>query len=58
MGYRLDIKRQTACLVFNPVMIDIYAIHFNYTRLGGALDSMTVYYVFVRSLRGSTSGFL
>ena len=30
-GYNLDIMRQTACLVFNPIMVDDYAALFSCT---------------------------
>ena len=40
-GYNLDIMRQTACLVFNPIMVDDYAALFSCTAVVQALDSMT-----------------
>ena len=32
-GYNLDIIRQTACLVFNPIMVDGYAALFSCTAV-------------------------
>ena len=32
-GYNLDIMRQTACLVFNPIMVDDYAALFSCTAV-------------------------
>ena len=40
IGYSLDIMRQTACLVVNPI-IDGYASLFNCTTVVRASDSMT-----------------
>ena len=42
IGYSLDIMRQTACLVINPVIVDAYASHFNCTVR--ASDSMTAFF--------------
>ena len=39
IGYNLNVMRQSACLVFNPVMVDYYAA-FNCTPVGRASDSM------------------
>ena len=39
--YYLDIMRQTACLVFNPIMVDDYAALFSRTAVVQAWDSMT-----------------
>ena len=39
--YSLDIMRQTACLVVNPVIVDGYASLFNCTTAVRASDSMT-----------------
>ena len=33
-------SRQSACLVFNPIMVDNYAAFFNCTPVGRASDSM------------------
>ena len=41
-GYSLDIMRQTACLVFNPIMVEVYAALFSCTAVVQASDSMTV----------------
>ena len=40
-GYSLDIMRQTACLVVNPIIVDGYASFFNCTTAVRASDSMT-----------------
>ena len=40
IGYNLNVMRQSACLVFNPIMVDNYAAFFNCTPVGGASDSM------------------
>ena len=40
-GYTLDIMRQTASLVFNPIIVEGYAAHFSYTAVVQASDSMT-----------------
>ena len=40
-GYTLDIMRQTACLVFNPIMVEGYAALFSCTAEVQASDSMT-----------------
>ena len=34
------VMRQSACLVFNPIMVDNYAAFFNCTPVGRASDSM------------------
>ena len=39
--YSLDIMRQTACLVVNPIIVDGYASLFNCTAAVRASDSMT-----------------
>ena len=41
IGYSLDIMRQTACLVVNPIIVDGYASLFNCTTAVLASDSMT-----------------
>ena len=41
IGYSLDIMRQTACLVVNPIIVDGYASLFNCTTAVPASDSMT-----------------
>ena len=40
-GYSLDIMRQTASLVFNPIMVEGYAALFSCTAVVKATDSMT-----------------
>ena len=40
-GYDLNVLRQSACLVLNPIMVDKYATFFNCTPVGRASDSMT-----------------
>ena len=40
-GYSLDIMRQTACLVLNPIMVEGYAALFSCTAVVQASDSMT-----------------
>ena len=39
--YTLDIMRQTACLVFNPIMVEGYAALFSCKAVVQASDSMT-----------------
>ena len=41
IGYSLDIMRQTACLVINPILVDGYASLFNCTTAIRASDPMT-----------------
>ena len=38
IGYNLNVMRQSACLVFNPIMVDKYAAFFNCTPVGRASD--------------------
>ena len=40
IGYNLNVTRQSACLVFNPIMVDNYAAFFNCMPVGRASDSM------------------
>ena len=40
IGYNLNVMRQSACLVFNPIMVDNYAAFFNCTPVGQASESM------------------
>ena len=40
IGYNLNVMRQSAFLVFNPIMVDNYAAFFNCTPVGRASDSM------------------
>ena len=39
-GYTLDIMRQTACLVFNPIMVESYFALFSCKAAVQASDSM------------------
>ena len=41
VGYNLDIMRQSACLVVNPIMVYSFGFLFNCTTVGRASDSMT-----------------
>ena len=41
LGYNLDIMRQSACLVLNPITFYSYGFLFNCTTVGQASDSMT-----------------
>ena len=41
IGYNLDIMRQSACLVLNPITFYSYGFLFNCTTVGQASDSMT-----------------
>ena len=41
VGYNLDIMRQSACLVLNPITVYSYGFLFNCTAVGQASDSMT-----------------
>ena len=38
IGYNLNVMRQSACLVFNQIMVDNYAAFFDYTPVGRASD--------------------
>ena len=40
VGYNINIMRQSACLVFNPVTVNNFASLFNCTPVGRASDSM------------------
>ena len=40
IGYNLNVMRQSACLVINPVTVDGYAALFNCTPVDRASDSM------------------
>ena len=40
ISYNLNVMRQSACLVFNPIMVDNYAAFLNCTPVGRASDSM------------------
>ena len=41
VGYNLDIMRQSACLILNPITVYSYGLFFNCMRMGQASDSMT-----------------
>ena len=41
VGYNLDIMRQSACLVLNPMTVYSYGFLFNCKTVGEASDSMT-----------------
>ena len=41
VGYNLDIMRQSACLILNPITVYSYGFLFNCTTVGQASDSMT-----------------
>ena len=47
IGYNLNVMRQSACLVFNPIMVDNYAGFFNCTPVGRASDSMMALKLFI-----------
>ena len=40
IGYDINIMRQSACLVFNPITVNNFAYLFNCTPVGRASDSM------------------
>ena len=40
IGYNLNVMRQSACLIFNPIMVDNYAAFFNCTPMDRVSDSM------------------
>ena len=40
IGYNLNVMRQSACLVFNPMIVDNYTAFFNCTPVGRAPDSL------------------
>ena len=40
IGYNLNVMRQSACLVINPIMVDGYAELFNCTPKDRSSDSM------------------
>ena len=40
IGYSLNVMRQSACLVINPIKVDGYAALFNCTPVDQASDSM------------------
>ena len=40
IGYNINVMRQSACLVVNPITVDSFASLFNCTPVGRASDSM------------------
>ena len=40
IGYKINVMRQSACLVVNPITVDSFASLFNCTPVGRASDSM------------------
>ena len=40
IGYNINVMRQSACLVINPITVDGYAALFNCTPVDRASDSM------------------
>ena len=38
IGYNIDVLRQTACLVVNPIKVNSFAYLFNCTTVGGGFD--------------------
>ena len=72
IGYNINIMRQSACLMFNPITVNIVASLFNCTPVGRASDSMMApdiklfilvglgrsFFVCCLAHRGSTVGFL
>ena len=43
IGYNLNVMRQSACLVFNPITVDGYATQFICTPVDRASDSMMAF---------------
>ena len=42
IGYDLNVMRQSACLVINPIIVEHFATLFNCTPVDRASDSMMV----------------
>ena len=40
IGYNINIMRQSACLVFNPIMVNNFASLFNCTPVGRVSESV------------------
>ena len=40
IGYGIAVIRQAACLVINPITVNIFAVLFNYMPVGRGSDSM------------------
>ena len=51
--YNLYVMRQSACLVFNSIMVDNYAASYNCTPMGRASDSLKLF-ILVGSAGAST----
>ena len=47
IGYNLNVMRQSACLVINPITVDGYAALFNCTPVYRASDSMMAPKLFI-----------
>ena len=47
IGYNLNVMRQFACLVINPITVDGYATLFNCTPVDRASDSMMALKLFI-----------
>ena len=56
VGYNVDIVRQSACLVLNPITVYSYGFLFNSTTVGQASDSMTVFNRWVGAWSLSVTG--
>ena len=42
IGYNIDVLRQTACLVVNPIKVNNFAYIFDCTTVGRTSDGLTV----------------
>ena len=42
IGYNIDVMRQSACLVVNPIIVNNFAVLFNCMPVGRGSDSMIV----------------
>ena len=38
IGYNINVMRQTACLIVNPIKVNSFAYHFNCTTVGRTSD--------------------
>ena len=64
IGHNINIMQQSACLVFNPIMVNNFTSFFNCTPVGRASDSMMAptglgrsFFVCCLAHRGSAVGF-
>ena len=65
IGYNLNVMRQSACLVINPITVDSYAALFNCTPVDRASDSLpfvcssscSLLFYFFQSLTGIKTAF-